>query len=260
MSETHRARRIGQSIAAVIAGLFVGIVITLGTDVVLHAVAVFPPWGASMVGFDMYLQSQIVTKSLEPAREIQMGLVPKEFPALPEFKEVDIFATIVPALEVGGDLHDFFPLNNHRICFIIGDVSDKGVPAALFMAMARTAFKMSAIASPESIGLTMGRVNQFLCESNPQQMFATALAGILDLRTGRVDYADAGHEPPFILQQDGAVRTVSKVGGPVLSFLPGHEFRGGTLHLNPGNALFTLYGWRNRSDEHQPPASRGGCD
>jgi phosphoserine phosphatase RsbU/P len=123
-----------------------------------------------------------------------MGLVPKDFLALPEFKEIDIYATVIPALEVGRDLYDFFPLDKDRICFVIGDVSDKGVSAALFMAMARTAFKISAIASPESIGLTMARVYQFLCESNPQQMFVTAFAGILDLRTGRVDYADAIEE------------------------------------------------------------------
>jgi serine phosphatase RsbU (regulator of sigma subunit)/anti-sigma regulatory factor (Ser/Thr protein kinase) len=186
---------------------------------------------------EAYLQSQIVTKSLELAREIQMGLVPKEFPALPEFKEIDIYATIIPALEVGGDLYDFFPLDRDRICFIIGDVSDKGVPAALFMAMARTAFKISAIASPESIAVTMARVNQFLCESNPQQMFVTAFAGILDLRTGLVEYADAGHEPPFIRQPSGTVRKVDKIGGLVLGFMPGHEFQSGTLQLNPGEAL-----------------------
>lgn len=186
---------------------------------------------------DAYLQSQIVTKSLDLAREIQMGLVPKDFPALPEFKEVDIFATIIPTYEVGGDLYDFFPLDKDRLCFIIGDVSDKGIPAALFMAMARTAFKMSAIASPESIGLTMARVNQFLCESNPQQMFVTALAGILDLRTGQVEYADAGHEPPFILHPSGAVLKVDKVGGLVLGFIPGEEFRTGTMQLNSGDTL-----------------------
>jgi phosphoserine phosphatase RsbU/P len=186
---------------------------------------------------EAYLQSQIVTKSLELAREIQMGLVPKDFPALPEFKEIDIYATMIPALEVGGDFYDFFPLDFDRICFIIGDVSDKGFPAALFMAMTRTAFRMSAIASSESIALTMTRVNQFLWESNPQQMFVTAFAGILDLRTGRIDYADAGHEPPFILQASGTVLKVNKVGGIVLGFMPGQEFPGGTLQLNPGDAL-----------------------
>jgi sigma-B regulation protein RsbU (phosphoserine phosphatase) len=189
---------------------------------------------------EAYLQSQIVAKYLELAKEIQMGLVPRDFPALPEFKEIDIYATIIPALDVGGDLYDFFPLDNDRICFIIGDVSDKGIPAALFMAMARTAFKISAMASPESIALTMGRVNQFLCESNPQQMFVTAFAGILDLRTGHIDYSDAGHELPFILTPSGEVVKVEKIGGVVLGFMPGHEFTSGTIQLNPGEA-FILY-------------------
>jgi len=105
------------------------------------------------------------------------------------------------------------------------------------MAMARTAFKMSAIASPDSIGPTMARVNEFLCESNPQQMFVTALAGILDLRTGLVEYADAGHEPPFIVQPSGAVLKVDKVGGIVLGFMPGQAFTSGTMQLNPGDTL-----------------------
>ncbi len=186
---------------------------------------------------EAYLQAQIVTKSLELARDIQMGLLPRDFPALPEFEEVDIFATMIPALEVGGDLYDFFPLDQDRICFVIGDVSDKGIPAALFMMMARTAFKMSAIASPESISLTMNRVNQFLFESNQSQMFVTALAGILDLQTGRVEYADAGHEPPFILRPSGAVLKVEKVGGVALGFCPDLTFRTGALQLGRGEAL-----------------------
>jgi sigma-B regulation protein RsbU (phosphoserine phosphatase) len=105
------------------------------------------------------------------------------------------------------------------------------------MSMARTAFKISAIASPESISVTMGRVNQFLFESNQSQMFVTALAGILDLQTGRVEYADAGHEPPFILRPSGAVLKVEKVGGVALGFCPDLSFRSGTLQLSRGDAL-----------------------
>jgi sigma-B regulation protein RsbU (phosphoserine phosphatase) len=186
---------------------------------------------------EAYLRSQVVAKSLELAREIQMGLVPRDFPALPEFTEIDIFAAIVPALEVGGDLYDFFPLDRDRICFIIGDVSDKGIPAALFMSMVRAAFKMAAVAAPESIALTMNRVNQSLCESNPQGMFVTVFAGILDLRTGRVDYVDAGHEPPFIRHADGTVRKVDKAGNIVLGVLPDYTFVCGELHLAVGDNL-----------------------
>jgi serine phosphatase RsbU (regulator of sigma subunit) len=186
---------------------------------------------------EAYVQREVVTRSLELAREIQMGLVPKDFPALPEFEEVDIFATIVPAFEVGGDLYDFFPLDKDRICFIIGDVTDKGIPAALFMATVQAAFKMAAVVAPESIALTMNRVNRSLCESNPKQMFVTAFAGILDLRTGRVDYADAGHDSPFILQSDGVVQRVAKAGGIALGLLPSYKFSVGTLDLQPGDSL-----------------------
>ncbi|MGA9883716.1 MAG: GAF domain-containing SpoIIE family protein phosphatase [Candidatus Acidiferrales bacterium] len=187
---------------------------------------------------EAYLQSEIVRKSLELAKEIQMGLIPKDFSVLPEFGEFEIFARIVPAFEVGGDFYDFFPLDAERVCFIIGDVSGKGVPAALFMAMVRTAFKMSAIASPQSVSVAMSRVNQFLCESNPRQMFVTAFAGILDRHTGRVVYTDAGHEPPCVLGASGKVaRLVDKVGGTVLGLLPDETYPGGTIDLDPGDAL-----------------------
>jgi serine phosphatase RsbU (regulator of sigma subunit)/anti-sigma regulatory factor (Ser/Thr protein kinase) len=184
-----------------------------------------------------YLQTRIVATSLELARDIQMGLVPKDFPALPEFKEIDVYATMVPALEVGGDLYDYFPLDENRICFVIGDVSGKGIPAALFMAMARTAFKMAAMAGSESISATMERVNQFLCESNRSQMFVTALAGILDLQTGLVEYADAGHEPPLILRSSGGIQVVQKVPGIALGCLPQLSCRSGTLQLDRGDTL-----------------------
>jgi serine phosphatase RsbU (regulator of sigma subunit) len=186
---------------------------------------------------EAYLQTQIMAKSLELAREIQMGLVPRDFPALQEFPEVDVFAAIVPALDVGGDLYDFFSLDQDRICFIIGDVSDKGVPAALFMALVRTAFKMAAIAAPESIVLTMIRVNQVVCESNPQQMFVTAFAGILDLRNGHVDYVDAGHEPPLVRGADGSVQKLDKAGNIVLGLMPEYPFSGGGLDLARGDNL-----------------------
>jgi sigma-B regulation protein RsbU (phosphoserine phosphatase) len=186
---------------------------------------------------EKHLESLIVAKSLELARQIQMGLVPGNLSDLSDSRDVDLFATIVPALEVGGDLYDFFPLDEDRICFIHGDVSSKGIPAALFMVMVRTAFRMTATAAPESLALTINRVNQSLCESNPQGMFVTALAGILDLRTGCVEYVDCGHEPPFIMQADGTVRRLDKRGNIVLGLFPGYEYAAGELQLKPGDNL-----------------------
>lgn len=190
---------------------------------------------AAMV--DALLAAQMVNQSLAVAREIQAGLVPTDFSALPNHGAVEVFASLTPAYDVGGDLYDIFALDPDRICFMIGDVSGKGIPAALFMAMARTAFKMSALAAPESAAFALRQVNQFLYESNPRQMFVTALAGILDLRTGDVEYADAGHEPPFVISAAGRAMRIEKVGGIVLGLMPGQEFATGRLRLKPGETL-----------------------
>lgn len=185
-----------------------------------------------------YLQSQLLRNSLELARDIQMGLVPRTFPAFPDIASIDIFAAIDPALDVGGDLYDYFALDANRICFIIGDVSDKGIPAALFMAMARTAFRMGALAVDQPIDVTMGKLNAFLCDSNSSQMFVTAFAGILDLRTGLIQYADGGHELPFVVSKTGEVREIDKIGGLALGFIPDYQFHSGTIQLQPGESLF----------------------
>ena len=186
---------------------------------------------------EAYLQSQMLKQSLQLAREIQMGLVPKQFPAFPEIPQIDIFGAIEPALDVGGDLYDFFSLDENRICFIIGDVSDKGIPAALFMAMARTAFRMAALASKESIASILRRLNDFLCESNHSQMFVTVFAGILDLRDGSIEYADGGHEPPYIVRARGGAAMIDKIGGLALGFIPGYDFQPGKIQLNEGDSL-----------------------
>ena len=186
---------------------------------------------------EAYLQGQILTKSLQLAREIQMGLVPKDFPAFPNISSIDIYAALEPALDVGGDLYDYFLLDKNRICFIIGDVSDKGVPAALFMAMVRTAFRMAATGSHEAIGPIMEKLNDFLCASNHSQMFVTVFAGILDLRTGEIEYADGGHEPPYIVHARGGATMIEKVGGIALGFMPEYQFRCGQIQLEPGDSL-----------------------
>jgi serine phosphatase RsbU (regulator of sigma subunit) len=184
-----------------------------------------------------YVESQKLQQSLQLAHDIQMGLVPKKFPAFPDRPEIDIFATIKPALDVGGDLYDFFLLDHDRLCFVIGDVSDKGVPAALFMAMVRTAFKISAMAAPDSIAFTLRTVNRFLAESNESQMFVTALAGVLDLRSGTIVYSDGGHEPPFIKRFKGAVEMVEKKQGMALGVMDDYAFESGTMQLQPGDSL-----------------------
>jgi sigma-B regulation protein RsbU (phosphoserine phosphatase) len=186
---------------------------------------------------ESYVQTQKLQQSLQLAREIQMGLLPKKFPAFPEIAEIDIHASITPALDVGGDLYDFFQLDENRICFVIGDVSDKGIPAALFMAMVRTAFKISAMAIKNNIAATLSTVNRFLVENNESQMFVTMFAGIIDLRTGAVEYSDGGHEPPYIVRSSGAVEMLEKEGGIALGFMDDVDFPNGKFQLNSGESL-----------------------
>ena len=172
------------------------------------------------------------------AHDIQMGLVPQRFPAFPDKPEIDIYATLKPALDVGGDLYDYFLLDQDHLCFVVGDVSDKGVHAALFMAMTRSAFKISAMAQhPSWITSIFSVVNRFLCENNESQMFVTMLGGILDLRTGRIQYTDGGHEPPFVVRRGGKVEMVQKKGGVALAFLEDYPFTAGEIQLEPGDAL-----------------------
>lgn len=183
-----------------------------------------------------FVQTQKMQQYLKLAHEIQMGLVPKDF-TFPDMPGIDICAVLDPALDVGGDLYDFFPLDEHRLCFIIGDVSDKGIPAALFMAITRTAFKISAMANPPTVATTLAAVNRFLCDGNESQMFVTAFCGILDLRTGKVEYSDGGHEPPFVIRHGERVELVDKVGGMALGFMDGIPFSTGYVQLNPGDSL-----------------------
>ena len=186
---------------------------------------------------DSYVQTQKLQQYLKLAHEIQMGLVPKDFPAFPDKPELDIVAVLDPALDVGGDLYDFFLLDDHRVCFVIGDVSDKGIPAALFMAITRTAFKISAIGNPGTVAATLETVNNFLCDGNESQMFVTVFCGILDLRTGLVEYSDGGHEPPFIIRHRERVELLDKKGGMALGFMSGLPFPTGYIQLNPGDTL-----------------------
>jgi serine phosphatase RsbU (regulator of sigma subunit) len=184
-----------------------------------------------------YVQAQKMQQYLALAHEIQMGLVPKTFPAFPDKPQLDVFAVLDPALEVGGDLYDFFQLDENRICFVIGDVSDKGIPAALFMAITRTAFKISAMANSGAVAATLETVNRFLCDGNESQMFVTVFCGILDLRTGLVEYSDGGHEPPFVIRHRDRVELLEKKGGMALGFMDGIPFPTGYVQLNPGDSL-----------------------
>lgn len=177
-------------------------------------------------------------KLLHLAGEIQMGLLPKKFPAFPSVPEVDVFATIVPALEVGGDFYHYFLLDSDHLCFVIGDVSDKGVPAALFMAMTLTAFVVFAKDRGRTLTEGIRLLNQYLCENNQSQMFVTLYAGVVNLRTGILEYCDAGHEPPFLICRDEVPRLAQKQGGMALGVDANYPYQSTTAQLNPGDTVF----------------------
>ncbi|HPE71736.1 MAG TPA: SpoIIE family protein phosphatase [Candidatus Competibacter sp.] len=174
---------------------------------------------------------------LSAARGIQMGMLPNSF-VLPGHAECDLHAVLEPAKAVGGDLFDFFLLDEHRLFFLIGDVSDKGVPAALFMAVTKTLFTVEARRDSASVGRIMERVNKALCQNNPEGMFVTVFAGILDLRTGEVTCSDGGHELPFVLRHNGGAEVIEKnKGGLVLGFFADSVYQEEVIRLLPGEGL-----------------------
>ncbi|MDZ4373781.1 MAG: SpoIIE family protein phosphatase [Phenylobacterium sp.] len=177
-----------------------------------------------------------VEGELSAARDIQVGMLPRTFPPFPDRQEVDVYALLESAKHVGGDLYDYALLDRDRLFFVVGDVSGKGVPAALFMAMTMTLFKATALTG-RTAGEIMARVNDELARDNAGQMFVTAICGILDLRSGEVEYADGGHEAPFVRRADGTVSRLAKSGGMALGVMDDMTFQTDRFRLSPGDAL-----------------------
>lgn len=149
---------------------------------------------------------------LNIASSIQLGMIPKVFPPFPDRSDIDIYAWLKPARQVGGDLYDFFFLDEDNICFAIGDVSDKGVPAALMMAMTITLFRAKMdIARP--VGEIAASINREISRENENMMFVTFFMGIINTRTGMMSYCNAGHNYPFILDDDGSLVRLDQTHG-----------------------------------------------
>lgn len=179
---------------------------------------------------------QRVEGELSAARDIQVGMLPRKFPPFPNHSELDIFAILESAKEVGGDLYDYFLIDDHRLFFVVGDVSGKGVPAALFMAMTTSLFKAHAMSS-SSTGKIMEQVNTELSRENAAEMFVTVFACILDLRDGTIEYSDGGHEAPFIVRADGSVERLIKHQGIALGVFGDVPYKTDRFPLRPGDAL-----------------------
>jgi serine phosphatase RsbU (regulator of sigma subunit) len=183
---------------------------------------------------EQQLAAQKLQQTLLLAREIQMGLLPGHFPGHPA---VDLYAMLGPAMEVGGDLYDWFFLDDDRLCFMIGDVAGKGVPSALFMAVARAAFKIIANEHHADLGRAFSVLNRFLKENNASSLYVTMFAGVLHLRTGAVNFCDAGHVPPLLVRRGQPPQCIEKQGGMVLSLFSGFPYSSESLTLRPGDRL-----------------------
>lgn len=177
-----------------------------------------------------------IESELRIARDIQMGILPKIFPPFPKRPELDVFATILPAREVGGDLYDFFFLDENRFCFLIGDVSGKGVPAAFFMAVTKTLIKVVAEREPDP-GRILTKVNDDLAADNESCMFVTLFLAILDTRDGQVAYANAGHNPPLLLRAGLPPAWIESMEEPMAGAMPDVEYGTGSLSMAPGDAI-----------------------
>jgi sigma-B regulation protein RsbU (phosphoserine phosphatase) len=178
-----------------------------------------------------------IESELRIAHDIQMGILPKVFPPFPERRELDIYATLIPAKEVGGDLYDFFFLDEDLLCFAVGDVSGKGVPASLFMAITRTLVrtKASKRLSPDMI---LTRVNQALSLDNPSLMFVTLFLGMLNLRTGEMEYSSGGHNPPYLLRVTGDIERLEPTQGVALGVMEDSVYHSKRTPLYKGDSIF----------------------
>jgi len=174
---------------------------------------------------------------LDIARKIQMSMVPLHFPAFPERKDIDVFAALKPAFEVGGDFYDFFLIDDHTLCVCIADVSGKGVPAALFMAVTRTLVKAHASAGASSDEI-LARINDDLAKDNDACMFVTVFLGLLHLGTGVLSYTNAGHNPAYLKKASGETRRLDQLHGPVVAAMEDVPYGSGEVKLDAGDTLF----------------------
>lgn len=182
-------------------------------------------------------EKERIGAELQVAARIQADMLPKIFPAFPQYGQFDLNATMIPAKEVGGDFYDFFLVDSDHLALVIADVSGKGVPASLFMVVSKTLLKNCAQTglSPKAV---LEKVNNLLCENNHSQMFVTVFFAILEISTGTLTYASAGHEYPAIKRAGGTYELLQEKPGFVLAGMEDMRYREHTLTLAQGDVLF----------------------
>ncbi len=172
-------------------------------------------------------------REMQVAGELQKSILPTRFPESVRFA---LHAKMLPAKDVGGDFYDFFFLEDNHIGLVIADVSGKGVPAAIFMAVSRTLLRLHALQGLEP-GECLRRVNELLSIENPAAMFVTTFYGVFNYQTGELSYANGGHNPPYRLSPRGQAKPLARTGGVALGVMEGLKYTSKTLMLEPGESL-----------------------
>ena len=179
----------------------------------------------------------VISGELDMAKEIQKNMLPKSFPLFPEYEDINVYAIMNPAKEVGGDFYDAFTVDEDHVAFLIADVSGKGIPAAMFMALSKVIIKTQEIASVDP-GKAFTAVNDTLREGNDINFFVTAWIGVMNTKTGELKYVNAGHNPPLFARKSGHYEFLRDISGPVLTALEGFPYKVHTLQLQKGDRLF----------------------
>ena len=218
------------------------------------AVTLLAAFGVMLVGTLRAAEAELVREreakqrfegELAAAQAIQLGLLPRHFPAFPDRPEIDVYARIAPARMVGGDLYDYLLVDRERcLFFLIADVSGKGIPAALFMATTKEVVRDAVLRFGTALDLVLAEANRKTAAASAEfpneggeLMFVTAFAGILDLGTGEIAYASAGHDSPYILHGNGSLRQLVTEGGPPLGVSEGFPYPVDRDRIEPGEVL-----------------------
>jgi len=188
------------------------------------------------VEFELRAAQEKVENELNIAAQIQRSILPSKFPAFPEHSEFDLYAMMIPAREVGGDFYDFFFIDDDHLAVIIADVSDKGVPAALFTMISRTIFR-SITRQRKSPSQVLTETNDLLCEGNETGMFVTVFMAYYHLPTGQLTYSNGGHLPALSFGPNGACKKIACKHGPALGVRPGLTYKEDVETLEPGQIL-----------------------
>ena len=183
-------------------------------------------------------EKSVAESELKMANTIQVSMLPRKFPPYPEKKEFDLYASMIPAREVGGDFYDFFMPDDDHLVMVIADVSGKGVPAALYMMVSKSMIKNQALSTPESTSNILSKVNDQICENNTLDLFVTCWIGVLTLSTGKLMYSNAGHDDPVLKNSTGRFNLIRERHSPPLGAMGGIKYREETIDIKPEDIIF----------------------